>query len=58
MFIGNVNSLFGPPLRYAESIKGLKLKASDKEDAKNGESCIFVSRDGKICRINANGRLR
>ena len=58
MFIGNVNSLFGVPIRYAESIKSLKLNASDKEDAKKGESSIFVSRDGKICRINANGRLR
>lgn len=58
MFIGNVNSLFSVPLRYSESIKGLRLKASDKEDVKNGESSIFVSRDGKICRINANGSLR
>jgi hypothetical protein len=55
MFLGNVNSMFGPGIRYADSIKDLKLKAWEKDEIRKGEGAMFCVREGKIVRINSNG---
>jgi hypothetical protein len=57
LFIGNINSLFAPPLKYANTIKELKLKKFDKKDIKNNESLLFTIRDGNIVRINCSGKI-
>lgn len=58
MLLGNPNSLFGQNLRYADSLKSLKLKAWEKAEIKQGTSALFASRDCKIVRINYNGTKR
>lgn len=55
MLLGNPNSLFGQPMRYADSLKSLKLKAWEKAEIKQGTNALFVARDTKIIRINCNG---
>ena len=57
MFLGNINSMFGPGIRYANTIKGLKLKVYDKDDVKRGEASLFAVRNEKIVRINSNGLI-
>jgi hypothetical protein len=55
MFLGNINSMFGPGLRFADTLTKLKLRAYEKDDIKEGNSALFVSRDGKIVRVYASG---
>lgn len=58
MFIDSPNSLFGPHIRYADTIKRLKLLAWEKTAVKRGECALFAVRNGKIVRINVNGSIR
>jgi hypothetical protein len=58
MLLGNPNSLFGPEIRYADTLKGLKLKAWEKDEIKCGTNALFVARDSKIVRVNCNGTKR
>ena len=57
MFLGNVNGLFGPEIKYADTLTGLKLKAGDKYDIGNGWAALFAVRDNKIVRIATNGKV-
>lgn len=58
MLLGNVNAMFGPAIRYADTLKGLNLKVYEKNEVKRGECALFAVRNGKIVRINANGSIR
>lgn len=58
MLIGNPNSLAGPEIRFADSIKSLKLKVWEKDEIKRGTNALFVARDTKIIRVNCNGTKR
>jgi len=58
MLLGNPNSLAGPEIRYADTLKGLKLKVWEKVEIKRGTNALFVARDTKIIRININGTKR
>jgi hypothetical protein len=58
MLLGNPNALFGPDIRYADTLKGLKLKAWEKDEINRGTNALFVARDTKIIRININGTKR
>jgi hypothetical protein len=58
MFVGNVNALFGPGIRYADNIANLKLKAYEKEEITKGVDMLCAVRNGKITRINVNGHSR
>ena len=55
MFLGNINSMFGPKLCFCNTLKGLKLKKYDKEDIKCGHAALFSVVDGEIVRIHSNG---
>lgn len=55
MFLGNVNALFGPGIRYSDTIKGLKLTEFDKDDVRRNQCALFAVRNGKIARIGCNG---
>ena len=57
MFLGNINALFGPGLKYADTLTGLKLKAGDKYDIGRGEAALFAVRDNKVVRIATNGKV-
>ena len=58
MLLGNPNDLFGPDIRYADTLNGLKLKDWEKVEIKRGTNALFVARDTKIIRININGTKR
>jgi hypothetical protein len=58
MLLGNPNSLAGPEIRYADTLKGLKLKVWEKDEIKRGTNALFVARDTKIIRVNCNGTKR
>lgn len=58
MFLGNVNAMFGPGMRFANTINALKLKAYEKAEVKKGECALFAVRNGQIVRINTNGAAR
>ena len=58
MLLGNSNSLFSTDIRYADTLKGLKLKAWEKDEIKSGTNALFVARDSKIVRVNCNGTKR
>ena len=58
MFLGNVNAMFGPGMRFAETLNGLKLKAYEKTEIKTGVAALYVARNEKIVRINVNGVVR
>ena len=55
MLLGNPNSLFGQDIRYADTLKSLKLKAWEKAEINRGTNALFVARNCKIIRINCNG---
>lgn len=58
MFVGNINAMFGPGMRYADTLKDLKLKAFEKDEIKEGKAMLLVARDNRIIRISSNGNLR
>ncbi len=58
MLLGNPNAIFGQDIRYADTLKGLKLKAWEKDEIKHGTNALFVARDSKIVRVNCNGTKR
>ena len=58
MLLGNPNAIFGQDIRYADTLKGLKLKVWEKDEIKRGTNALFVARDTKIIRININGTKR
>jgi len=55
MFLGNVNALFGPGLRYGKSMTSLRLKAFEKEEIKAGHAALFTVKNNNILRIKNNG---
>ena len=56
VWIGNINSLFGPQLKFADSIKEFKMTKNDKDDLKKGFSMLLAARKGEVFRILSNGR--
>jgi hypothetical protein len=55
LFIGNINSAFGPGFRYADAFCKMKLKAYEKDEIGRGVAALFVAKNGEIMRIKANG---
>lgn len=58
VFLGSVNAAFGIDIRFANTIKGLKLTAHEKADVKTGVAALYVVRNENIVRINVNGVVR
>lgn len=56
MFVENINAIFGPRIRYADTIERLKLKRYEKDVITNGKALLCQAHEGKIIRCDSNGR--